>query len=1140
MFYSLFEYYSLFAIGLWYINMEKNHFIRYFLIITVICFSVAIFTSTSFVTASTENLDNNTNTIFDVKSQNSIQSISIPFMQNMGQVNPDVKYYVDTFAGRVFITDSTIAYVVSSNDTQYIVQEHAQNTSFSLTPHDKTNTNVSSFTGNDPDKWQSTIPTYDGLSLGPLWDGIDISLHAYGNNVEKIFTVMPNHDVTQIQMSFDGISQIKKDTDGSLLLSDGDTDIMSLRAPIAFQIIDDEKIFVDVEYDLIDSMSYGFTVGTYNKDYILVIDPIIQSTYFGGSGDDYGYRPLIDSSGNIFIIFDSSSTVFPGTTGGAQDTHAGGGGACNFGCDLVISKLDSSMTSIIQSTYIGGSGNDEFVFPTIDSSDNIFISARTTSIDFPGTTGGIQPSHAAGGSIDIIVVKINNDLTNIIQATYLGGTGKETVSSIDVDSSNNIFISGQTTSIDFPGTTGGIQPSHAGYVDLFVSKLPNSLTGSIIQSTYIGTSSGEIDAGMLLDSNDNVFVVGRTPGASFPGVSGGIQTTVTGSDDLIIIKLPNSLTGSIIQSTYLGGTLRDFGLGIGIDGDDNIFTAARTTSTDFPGTTGGIQASAVGGNDIVITKLPNSLTGSVTQSTYLGGTGNEDIARGFRIAFDSSNNLYVAGDTTSTDFPGTAGGIQPSHASGSTDDIFLSKLPNSLTGSIIQSTYFGGSGSDDEIGGILIIGNNLLLNFDTKSTNLLTRGGCIQQSNGGCIQQSNGGGTDQFLVLVTNDLLSTPSTNASACLSCGGDSDGKHKSKPTFGIDENTNIQRVTGGLVINGESFTIDDNFWTKVPMQYLNVGETQNFTAKVYAPHQLNVIEFLFGISEVGKWNDSEASVALTFDYAGNFDGITWNNDLQLINQTSFSFSAKDVFCGSNDNTVEQCKQISIELEFKESPIGKILALQAIDSNRRSSIVYFNDGITVEGESQNTAPTHSIFKKTSNQQTENMIFNLVRIDKVNDIWKDQYGALYAKNYHDVWIQLTHPENLPREDPIMSVMNRYNSNFDDMIDHEQEIATLIFDSSKFVGVLDPSISAKFVNIIDKSLDPEVLKKLKEQEQLALKLTKDYTLNQYPYQLDAYSHWNYYGDMSLSEILQKDLTKKLQLQEEKYNKKLLTKSKNLN
>ena len=296
----------------------------------------------------------------------------------------------------------------------------------------------------------------------------------------------------------------------------------------------------------------------------------------------------------------------------------------------------------------------------------------------------------------------------------------------------------------------------------------------------------------------------------------------------------------------------------------------------------------------------------------------------------------------------------------------------------------------------------------------------------------------------------TRASSAVTASTSGGSSDHEHMSRPTFGIDEKTYMQKVDYGLTINEEAFAVDDNFWTEIPMQNLTVGVPQNFTSKIFAPHQLHVLEFLFGIPEVGKWNKAEASVALTFDYTGEFEKITWNNDLQLINQTSLSFSEKDAFCLPED-TVEQCTQVSIEIEFQESPIGKVLALQAIDGKRRSSVLYFNDGVTVHGESLNPPLTQEIISKIKYKGLQ----TIERIDKINDIWitldEKEPVLKYQKNQHGTFTPIEYRVFDKIPDKMTTNIDRLHSEFHILKQFEILRAVQQFDSTQIVSVLEAS-----------------------------------------------------------------------------------------
>jgi len=255
---------------------------------------------------------------------------------------------------------------------------------------------------------------------------------------------------------------------------------------------------------------------------------------------------------------------------------------------------------------------------------------------------------------------------------------------------------------------------------------------------------------------------------------------------------------------------------------------------------------------------------------------------------------------------------------------------------------------------------------------------------------------DYALTIINIEpLVVSSSTNKT-----GGDSDGKHKTKPTFGIDPKTYTQRVEDGLIINGESFTVNDNFWTHIPMQNLTIGESQNFTAKVYAQNELKVLEFVFGITEVGKWYESDAAVTFHFDYQALFEKVVITDKKDILDTKKFGFSIKKVPCRTDEVTTN-CKQVSMELSFNESPTGKVLGLQAIDHERRTNVLYFNDGINLEGKSLNPAPTEQIISKIKYKGLQ----TIQRVDKINDIWvpidENEPVLKYTRNSHGNFIAL-------------------------------------------------------------------------------------------------------------------------------------------
>jgi len=286
----------------------------------------------------------------------------------------------------------------------------------------------------------------------------------------------------------------------------------------------------------------------------------------------------------------------------------------------------------------------------------------------------------------------------------------------------------------------------------------------------------------------------------------------------------------------------------------------------------------------------------------------------------------------------------------------------------------------------------------------------------------------------------------------GGDDD--HNSRPTFGMDHKRNEPRVDTGLAINGMPYPILDNFHTDMPFVAIHIGEIQNFTAKVYAPHSLKIMEFLFGIPEQGSWNEAEASIEILTNYNGDALGedITQSLTSPIINATSLQYSISKVKCLPSDNT-EPCYRVSLEFSFLERPLGNVVALQAIDESRKNQISYFNDGLDITGESLNPPVTQEIISDIK----YNGLQTIQRIDKVNDVWvtldKSEPVLTYQQNDHGTFIALEYRFFEKTPDVMTSNPDRLHSEFIKSIKFEQKRAVQYFDSALYLGQLDPAWS---------------------------------------------------------------------------------------
>lgn len=404
---------------------------------------------------------------------------------------------------------------------------------------------------------------------------------------------------------------------------------------------------------------------------------------------------------------------------------------------------------LVYSSYHGGSGADRARAIAVDSTGNAFVTGSTTSANF--AVIGSPFDSTLGGSTDAFVSKISPTGT-LLYSTYLGGGSSDSGLGLALDPNGNVYVTGSTTSSDFPATAGVAQPTFGGGTDAFVTKLGSD--GRPAYSTYLGGAGNEnldgtnlvffTSAGAIaVDTQGNAYVTG-VAGSGFPTTAGAMQSTSGGgtfSQDAFVAKL--STGGTLAYSTYFGGNGIDTGYAIAVDSAGNAWIAGRTTSSNLTTTSGALRTAL--GSVLAGFLLKLSSTGSLQYSTYLGGNdGNTD---GLSVAVDGSGNCYVAGATSSTSFPTTAGALHRTRRGD--NDAFLSKF--SSVGALVYSTLLGGSGHENQLfnleeGGASIkvdSSGNVTFLGSTRSSDIPVTSDAIQVAPGsnGLFSTSNGGTT---------------------------------------------------------------------------------------------------------------------------------------------------------------------------------------------------------------------------------------------------------------------------------------------------------------------------------------------------------------------------------------------------------------
>jgi uncharacterized protein (TIGR03437 family) len=520
---------------------------------------------------------------------------------------------------------------------------------------------TSYFQGASQAGWRPAVPNYGRVQASGVYPGVDLVFYGASGKLEYDFVVKPGANPRSIQFDLDDVPNVSIAPDGDLVLQSAAGDV-HWKKPLIYQTVGDTQRVIPGGFKRIGKRRIGFQIGRYDTSHALIIDPVMNyATYYGGAGNEAPRAIGTDAAGNVYIAGETTTQALPTTKGVVQPTY-GGETISPFTGDAFIAKFTPS-GSLLYVTYLGGSADDLATSMAVDSAGNAYITGYTNSPNFPTTAGVFQPSFAGyGGNScnrlgDAFVAKLNPSGTQLIYSTYLGGSLDDAGAAIAIDAAGNAYVAGATLSTNFPVTPGVVQAKFAG-------------------------------------------------GGGEPPRPDCLYSPYVDSGDAFVAKL-NPTGSQLLFSTYLGGRYDDAALAIAIDSFSNVYVAGATLSPDLPVTPGVFQNTFHGTDpqneyfhygDGFITKL-NSTATALLYSTYLGGIGDDII---WSVAVDGQGYAYVAGSTSSEDFPVTSQAVQSTYGGYIAlpflvvqliGDGFVARI-NPTGTALAYSTYLGGANND--------------------------------------------------------------------------------------------------------------------------------------------------------------------------------------------------------------------------------------------------------------------------------------------------------------------------------------------------------------------------------------------------------------------------------------------------------------
>ncbi len=671
---------------------------------------------------------------------------SFHFEPNMGQTDASVRYVAKARGIGIYVTSSETVFALPGGDSVRMKISGARNGR--LEPEEKLPGEVNYLIGNDPRKWRTRIPRYAKLRRRNAAQGVDFVYYGNGRNLEYDFVVSPGADPDKLELVYEGASSVR--TDGADVVIRCASGEIRQHKPLVYQEVAGKRVEIAATYR-IRGERVGFELARYDRSKPLVIDPVVTfSTRLGGSSEDSVARMALDPAGNAYVTGLTRSANFPvknalvpfGASGSdafvakftnqgslVYSTYLGGisedsgqaiaadasGSAyvtgstfsANFPVanafrnthsntasgDAFVAKISPNGDQLTFSTFFGGTGADSGSAIAVDGVGAIYVAGSTTSTDYP-TVNAFQ-NRLASTSTDAFLAKFNAAGAALTYSTYLGGLSTEAVRGLAVDAAGAAYVLGDTNSTNFPVANALQANFNLGLntfsTDLFVTKFAPYLSGNVTlaYSTFLGGSSSDNAGGLFVDATGAAYVAANAQSADYPVVNPYKARPPQSFLNGVVTKLAPA-GNALVFSTFLADIGNVAANAVAADSNGNVFVAGSFNGLlpiiDPPA---GVPPYPAGGLDAIVVQL-NPAGNAAVMSAMIGGTSTDSATT---VAVDASGAIWLAGSTSSLDFP-SAFGLPAPQQSTFFNDGFIMKIVPGTSPSMVNIT---GPGADQII-----------------------------------------------------------------------------------------------------------------------------------------------------------------------------------------------------------------------------------------------------------------------------------------------------------------------------------------------------------------------------------------------------------------------------------------------------------